>query len=65
MVKTIYYLDLRATLLTERSFCMSLVSSQLGGVASGVEDGDGKWVADKVHTGAVLPKASRYFKCYA
>lgn len=34
VVKTIY-LGLKATLLTEQAFCMSPVSSQLGGVASG------------------------------
>lgn len=55
------YLNLRATLLTEPSFCMSPVSSQLGVIAlggGGVEGEDGKWMTDKVRTGAVLPKAS-------
>lgn len=45
VVKTYcYYLGLRATLLTEQSFCTTPVSSQLGGVASGglrVEMGSG------------------------
>lgn len=38
---------------------MSLVSSQLGGVAMGTKGGDGEWntAADKVHTGALLPKS--------
>lgn len=36
VVKTIHHLGLRATLLTEQSFCTALVSSQLGGVASGL-----------------------------
>lgn len=37
--------------MTEQSFYTSPVSSQLGEVASGLEDGDGERVADKVHTG--------------
>lgn len=48
--KTIYCLSLRATLSTERSFCGSLVSSQLGGVASGglrVEMGSG-WLTRSI-----------------
>ncbi len=56
------FLCLRATLLTEQSFCMSPGSSQLGGVAWGVEGGDGRWMADKVHTWALLSKASWSFK---
>lgn len=62
MFKTIHYSGIRATLLTELSLCMSLVSSQLGAAALGVEDGNGKLVADKVNTGAVSPKASWYLK---
>lgn len=63
MFKTIYYLGPKATVLTEPPLCMSLVSSQHGGFASGVEGGDGKLLADKVNTGAVSPKASWYLKC--
>ena len=43
---------LRAALLAEGSFCVSLVSSQLGGVAQGVEDGGGEWMADRSRQGA-------------
>lgn len=57
------HLGLRATLLTEQRLCMSLVSSQLGGVASGGWGWTmGSGLADKVHTGGSGSEGLRHQK---